>query len=406
MTTTLKPIMRTVEKELPRTSFGREGLQTVTPQQLLLQKSQYFNVPERQRGSVWPLWMQKLWIDTLLREPGLFPFSPIYFDKEWVDTGNGRRLLYFIQDGRQRIETIYKFLDDELRTLKEPDYRKRVTESELADLPFDILCSQLPQELHEMFNNYPIPVIVSDEVEPWLAEARYRRMNGTGVKLSKGELLRSYQRSVAKQLADLMTTHSLFAHNMKAAKRKDRQYRSELALYLIFMSIHGFPNQMSRSAIDLLAAGKSDYALSEQKQQEIFTDLDKLECVYRGAQITAKTDGIPVWQSGYYLKRAGCDFQESKRGCLVPFFTDTKKERLEGINTGNLSSYASMTSARSQVQFWTKYKGRLLDADGLVFPDRDRWQRELHGDPPVQVHEPPFDLETGLVLTPLDRVLS
>lgn len=404
MTTTLKPIHRTVTP-FPKASFGKEGPQTVTPEQLLLQRAKYFNRADRQReDNVWPHHKQQLWIDTMLRESGLVLFPPLYFNQNWLPIEEGGGLILTIEDGLQRLTTIYAFLDDKLKTYNEVEYRKRIPEPELEELPFEVRCSELPHELRAKFMNFPIPIIVSEEVEPWLQALRYRRMNG-GVPLSKGEKLRSYN-SVAKQLADLVATHPLFEHNMHTAKRKDRQYRAELALYLIAMKVHSFPLQMNGTVIELLAAGKSDYTLTERLQQELFAQLDNLYHVCHGFNITAKTDGIPIWMAGYYLQRAGCDFFASEQGCLVPFFDTTKKERLEGINMGNLSSYASMTSVHSQIQFWTKYKGRLLDQEGLVFPDYDRWHRERYGDPSVSSHEPPFDLKTGVVLTQADLLLT
>ncbi len=404
MTTTLKPIAHKPDL-LPKASFGKVGWQNVTIRTLLLQKAQYYNIHPRQRAPIWPHYKRQKWIDTLLRPAEFMPLTQIYFNKVWRSAEEGGSLIYTVEDGLQRLFTIYLFLNDELKTFNEVEYHKRILIRNIPSLPFDKRFSELTEEMRQRFLEFSIPIIVAEEVDAEIADERYRRLND-GVQLTKGERMRSYRDTVASQLAELIATHPLWQENMKSAKRKDRQYRFELALYIILMKVHSFPIQMGINELELLAAGMSDYALTSRTQEEIFEQLERLAHVFDGIQITAKTDGIVVWQAGYYLQRAGCDFTACERGCLRPWFESAKIERLEKVNMGNLSSFAAMSHSMRQTQFWTAHKARLLDQAGLVFPDRDRWYRERHGEPPVLPHEPPFDPISGLVLTPLDSVLS
>jgi hypothetical protein len=404
MTTTSAPLQH-LPLDAPKDLFGEFTLQNVTIRMLQQHKDLYYNIPARQRSPIWPRHKKQKWVDTLLRPSKFIPLDPIYFNKVWeVDSTGKRRVVYYIEDGLQRLSTIYLFLERKLSTFPKTEYRKRILIPQLNELPFEQCFSDLSEDMQQAFLERSLPIVVMENVDPVIADERYRRRN-EGMQLSMGERLRSYQDTVASKFAEAIADHPFVASGMDASRRKDRQYRFELALYLIHMKVHGFPAGMTISTLELLAAGMSDYALSERVQVEMFQQLNMLAHIYDGADLTAKTDGIPPWQSFYYLQRAGCDFKASEKGCLRPWFQQTKIARLEGTNQGNLSTFAGMPYAQRQIEFWKRYKPILLDQQGLVFRDRDRWYRERHSDAIVLPLDPlPIDLESGLVLTEHDTL--
>src|SRR5260221_331989 len=149
-----------------------------------------------------------------------------------------------IEDGLQRLSIIYKFIDGNIRTFSQTEYRKYVLIKELDPLPFDKRFGDLPDVMKQEFLAYPLPVRISEKASPVIAGERFRRLN-SGTPVSAGEDLRSYHPTAATILAEKIGAHPMWVKMFQVKKRKDRRYHFEMALYIICMGIHGFPVQMN-----------------------------------------------------------------------------------------------------------------------------------------------------------------
>ncbi len=359
-----------------RVSFGRIGRQSIPILTFVSQKSLYFNVPPHQRyDDLWPYWKQQLFIDSLLRGPEFMPLPEFVLNQEWEITEDGKeRLKYTTQDGLQRLSVIYKFVDGKMKTFNQKEYQKHILIKGLKPIPFDKHYGELPDVMKQEFLAYPLPVQVAEKASPIIAGERFRRLN-LGTPTSAGEDLRSYQPTAATELADKIGSHSMWPEMFQVKKRKDRRYHFEMALYIIYMSIHGFPAELSRNTLKLVAAGTEDHFITSEFGQEILSDLENLSLVFSGTEISAKTDAIPLWEAGILLKKASCNFQRSKLGCLNNWFTKTKRMMLHGYTYGNLSLFAGMTHKDLQQKFWADQRSVLLEQEGLVFDDSVQWNK-------------------------------
>jgi hypothetical protein len=372
----------------------------------MVQKSLYFNVPDRQRGNdIWPYWQQQLFIDTLLRGPEFFTLLPIVLNKEYEDMDDGKRRLYYsAEDGLQRLTAIYAFIDGKIRTFSETEYEKYVLVDELNNVvPFKVTFGELDDERKQEFLAYPLPVMVTEQADPVIAGERFRRRN-LGIKISAGEDLQSFHPTGATVLAKKIGSHAIWSDMFTSKKRRDRKYHFEMALYIIHMALHGFPIQLQRTTLKRLAAGKDDVLITPELEAEILQDLDNIGRICLGVHITAKTDAIPLFQMLTILKKASCNFERSKPGCMSAWFSDAKVMRLHDYSYGNLSLFAGMTHKDLQQSFWDSQKSVILDQDGLVFDDMS--QRRKVRDSIFAFDEPPsvYALihENGTVAVPSD----
>src|SRR2546421_10598783 len=108
--------------------YGTTGAQTLPLYSLQTQHSLYYNVDKRQRKSnVWGVTKRKKFIDSLYRGEKFMKLSPIVFNIVWEPQPDGsRKMLYYIEDGLQRLTTIDLFLNNLLRTFDRQAYRNNV----------------------------------------------------------------------------------------------------------------------------------------------------------------------------------------------------------------------------------------------------------------------------------------
>jgi len=126
--------------------------------------------PPFQRKSFWSQKYRDLFIDTVLNG---FPSPPIFLHVEVSDTGSSK---YFVVDGKQRLETIFRFMDKEFAVPEsyEPEKGKY----------FD----DLDKETKSRFWQYPITVQQVDEVKETMLQTIFDRINRNVAKLRPQEL--------------------------------------------------------------------------------------------------------------------------------------------------------------------------------------------------------------------------
>jgi len=131
--------------------------------------------PDYQRNFVWGKDRKQLYIDTIIRgwysQEVLFaiPYDDKMYDHE-------------VLDGQQRITTIFQFLKDELKTAKDMSISIDGKTYDIGNKYYN----ELPQEIKERVNSYPLNVVLFDGDREDYEEMFKRSQNG--MVLNKAEL--------------------------------------------------------------------------------------------------------------------------------------------------------------------------------------------------------------------------
>lgn len=139
----------------------------------LKEKEQLNLDPPYQRRSVWSVKDKRFFIDTILNN---YPAPPIFLHKELDDHG---RAVFHVVDGRQRLETIFGFMDGEVRIPSD------FSDPSLQNKDW----SHLSSELRHSYWNYELivemlPVVGDDK----LLRDIFDRINRNSRKLSPQEM--------------------------------------------------------------------------------------------------------------------------------------------------------------------------------------------------------------------------
>lgn len=129
--------------------------------------------PPYQRRSVWSLNDKRFFIDTILND---YPAPPVFLHRELDEHG---RSMYHVVDGRQRLETIFEFMDDKIRI------PENFSEQSLQNMKW----SDLNNDLKTRYWSYQLivemlPVVKDDN----LIRDIFDRINRNSRKLSRQEM--------------------------------------------------------------------------------------------------------------------------------------------------------------------------------------------------------------------------
>lgn len=178
--------------------------QPVTPLMLKLQEGMYRNYPTFQRNYRWTAQRRQLLIDSILRN---YPIGSLFA----VRDGSA----YAIFDGKQRIETLFAYMNDEFATASAlPERLKPIAPRRTY--------SALPESARAQFDNYRLRLLVwRKEDLGEHASLVFRRLNDGGIPLKSAEILYSYE-SEANARADELSAHPWIVAHTTEKQRNER----------------------------------------------------------------------------------------------------------------------------------------------------------------------------------------
>src|SRR5258705_12023868 len=146
---------------------------------------QFINVepPYQRRGDIWTLEKKQLLIDSILND---YDIPKLYFHtisrKQRV--ADGTEFDYAIIDGRQRLQTIWSFIDDEFPLAEEFVYLADETVS-AGGMKYSEIASAYPR-LKIRFDSFTLPIVCLETEDLDLIEDMFSRLN-EAVPLSAAE---------------------------------------------------------------------------------------------------------------------------------------------------------------------------------------------------------------------------
>lgn len=187
--------------------------------------------PPYQRNSVWSEEKQSFLIDSIIKN---IPIPPIFLHQK-IDDVTGKTV-YSVIDGKQRLESIFKFIKGEIPSSSEdessPLYDKKTSGIWFSDLAKDEF-----SEIRKQFWRYSIPIEYVDTTDKNIIDAIFDRLNRNGEPLSGQELRRSqfYSQPILttiEELSELPFWKERLSH-VDVKRMEDIEFISELVFNLL-----------------------------------------------------------------------------------------------------------------------------------------------------------------------------
>lgn len=185
--------------------------------------------PEYQRkGDIWNPEKRKLLIDSILNE---YDIPKIYFhtlSKPRI-LPDGRKIIYSIIDGRQRLESIWEFIDGGF-TLAEDFVYLENPSLKLAGFSYNDIAKKYPK-LKVRFDSFVLPIVLvkTDDID--LIEEMFSRLN-EAMPLNSAEKRNAFGGPMPKKIKDL-SGHNLFKSKVKF--KNNRYQYNEVSTRLLFL---------------------------------------------------------------------------------------------------------------------------------------------------------------------------
>ncbi len=228
--------------------------------------------PPYQRRSIWSPRDRRFFLDSIFKG---FPSPTIFLHKIIDDTG---RTNYAVVDGKQRLETIIRFVQDKISIDKEYG-DTRLNGKKWSEINPNI-------DLRNAFVNYPIPVeFVNVDEGPTYVNEIFDRLNRNTKKLVDQELRHakyegwfiSFVEKEAEEEADWQTLHIVTTSRSK--RMADVQFLSELLIVVFKMDVSGFDQREIDSFyanFDNPEESELDVKCTQDEAKKIFFKTKKL----------------------------------------------------------------------------------------------------------------------------------
>lgn len=193
--------------------------------------------PPYQRRSVWNVKDRRFFLDTVFRG---YPCPALFLHKL---PGPGEETVYAVVDGKQRLQTLFQFVDEEVALA-----------SDFGDARFDgKTWSKLDGPERQLFWDYVLPVefLSFDPNDPHEVNQAFDRLNRNMRKLEAQELRHArwdgwFLRTVEGECEDATWQVLGISTKARAKRMKDAQFISELLL----VAIEGRQAGFDQSALD------------------------------------------------------------------------------------------------------------------------------------------------------------
>lgn len=183
--------------------------------------------PEYQRqGDIWSLEKKQLLLDSIINR---YDIPKLYFHK--YDRDESRRLKkdYAVVDGRQRLETIFGFIDGAFSLAKDFEYLEDDTVS-AGGFTYEDLAKKYPK-LKQRFDAYALPIICIEADDLDLIEDLFYRLN-EAVPLNAAEKRNAIGGFMAKAITNV-SNHQFFKSKVRVTNK--RYQHKEIAARLLFL---------------------------------------------------------------------------------------------------------------------------------------------------------------------------
>jgi len=254
--------------------------------------------PEYQRmGGVWTTEKRRLLIDSILND---YDIPKIYFHALGNEAYSKTGFRYAVIDGRQRLETIWDFMDGKFTLSSDFEYQ-RDAKIDLSGLSYDDIAKQHPK-IRVKFDSFVLPVVnvVIDGDDLDLIEDMFSRLN-EAVPLNAAEKRNAIGGLLVKAITET-ASHDFFTDKVKFRNNR-YQHREAAARFLLIeesLSSEGHIVDTKKVYLDALARR---YHSSDKKhvsglRNSVSAVLDAMSAEFADSDELLQSQGILVV---YYL---------------------------------------------------------------------------------------------------------
>ena len=319
----------------------------------------YANYPAFQRKRVWPMYMKRELIDTILRG---HPIASITAQSRQRADG---KIIHDVIDGQQRLSTLFDYLDDKFATGAKPE-RDGTT-------VFDPLfphCrfSDLPLYAQEQILHYKLRFDLYSNVPPQVLGLMFIRQSKNQVPLSKAEVLSAYESHAIRAARKLAEDYHLFTGGTLPLYRGSttRGQMLYMMLYILVLESMGGLASIGTAAVESLAKGFKDALMTDAFIEQVAARCLLVEHVYDSIQFSPVAEIIPLYQSVLLLDSAGYDLASSPRGIFSSWYHREQEEDRAQKQRGHSSLAENMRQVGKQQNYWIANLLGLASQPGLV----------------------------------------
>lgn len=289
--------------------------------------------PDYQRaGEIWNLEKRQLLIDSILND---YDLPKIYFHDLRNFKEASDKYEYSIIDGRQRLETIWKFMNDDFTTANDFVYQRN-PELDLAGLSYSDLAKD-HAKIRIRFDSFVLPIVLveTSEGDIDLIEDMFSRLN-EAVPLNAAEK----RNAIGGRLVQAITSiskHDFFNKKVKFSNKRYQHREISARILLIEKCLQTRKRLLDTKKfyLDELAKShkKNHKALTEKIESEAKTVLDSMARTFSNRDVLLSAQGNMVVY--YLLFREGINKDKVdliKRRKLLDFGSKLKENRETAIH--------------------------------------------------------------------------
>ena len=223
--------------------------------------------PYQRMGGVWTKEKKQLLIDSILND---YDIPKIYFHTYTREFKSKSGMSYAVIDGRQRLETIWGFIDGEF-TLSNDFELQRDPDINLTGLSYDDLAKEHPR-IKIAFDSFVLPVVQVDTDDEDLIEDMFSRLN-EAVPLNAAEKRNAIGGNMVKAIR-ILSEHDFFSDRVKFGNKR-YQHREVSARFLL--SEENLLN--GKSLLDTKKVYLDALARNYHSEKDCFVEKIKNKCI-------------------------------------------------------------------------------------------------------------------------------
>lgn len=296
--------------------------------------------PDYQRmGGVWTLEKRRLLIDSIINN---YDLPKIYFHELGREAASKTGYRYSIIDGRQRLETIWQFMEDKFSLSSDIMYQKE-PDIDLGGLRYSDLAKEHPR-LRVKFDSFVLPVVIvrtqDDEID--LIEDMFSRLN-EAVPLNAAEKRNALGGDFVRAITQV-SFHDFFNDRVRFGNKRYQHREVAARLMLTEHNVHSLGRLIDTKKVYL------DQIAQEYKQdvdgtvsgiqQRVVETLNMMSKVFHQNDELLMAQGLMVV---YYLvfRRAmlSNEIENISRGSLIHFREELKSNRQRAEEDYTSSSF-------------------------------------------------------------------
>ncbi len=297
--------------------------------------------PYQRMGGVWTKEKKQLLIDSILND---YDIPKIYFHSYSRSKQEDTGILYAVIDGRQRLETIWEFIDGRFTLSNDFEYQ-RDPKFNLSGLSYDDMAKEYPR-IKIKFDSFVLPVISVDTDDDDLIEDMFFRLN-EAVPLNAAEKRNAFGGDMVKAIREL-SEHDFFVNRVKFGNKRYQHRESAARLLLVEEILDQDKKIIDTKKVYLDALARNYHSGRETKVSSIYNScinvLDRMSEVFTIDDALLRAQGnmtlyfllfrnaIAIGESARITRRKFLDFNEklkSNRAKAVDDYENSSFELLE-----------------------------------------------------------------------------